>query len=89
MHVSTALDGGKALAERLKNLRQRHMIVKTGHERWREVVIPTLRQPAVNFADLYNRSRSYWARPREGIDRMISKRFAEIYKSNNEALNGW
>jgi hypothetical protein len=36
--VSQALDGGKFLAERLKNLAPRHFIVKAGAERWTEAV---------------------------------------------------
>ena len=39
--IATALDGGKPLAELLKNLPRRHMVVKTGHERWREASVPS------------------------------------------------
>jgi len=87
--ISTALDGGKSLSELLRNLRQRHMVVKSGHERWREVIVPTVQQPGVSYADLYNRSRAAWARTREGIDRMIGKRLDAIYRNSNEALNDW
>jgi energy-coupling factor transporter ATP-binding protein EcfA2 len=35
-----AADGGKALQALLKNLPRRHMVVKTGSERWQQVVVP-------------------------------------------------
>lgn len=37
--VSQALDGGKSLAERLKNLPQRRCIVKSASDRWTEVEV--------------------------------------------------
>src|SRR6266852_4008970 len=40
--IAMALDGGKTLAELLKNLPSRHMVIKTSYERWREGVVPTL-----------------------------------------------
>ena len=40
--VSQALDGGKSLAERLKNLPQRHFVLKSGAERWMEVAAFTV-----------------------------------------------
>jgi hypothetical protein len=42
--VSQALDGGKSLAERLKNLPQRRCIVKSASDRWTEVEVPTVRE---------------------------------------------
>ncbi|MGH7936599.1 MAG: type IV secretory system conjugative DNA transfer family protein, partial [Chthoniobacterales bacterium] len=37
--IAAALDGGKPLAELLKNLPRRHAVVKTGNERWREAIV--------------------------------------------------
>src|SRR5207253_5968063 len=37
--IAQALDGGGSLAYRLKNLPQRHCIVKSGPERWMEVLV--------------------------------------------------
>src|SRR6266568_1373014 len=34
--IAQALDGGKSLAERLKNLPHRHFVIKSGAEHWRE-----------------------------------------------------
>lgn len=88
-HVSSALDGGKPLAELLKNLRQRHMVVKTGGERWQEVVVPTVRPKPVNYADLHNRSRARWARSRVDIDAEISRRLAAAYGRAKKVIDDW
>jgi DNA helicase HerA-like ATPase len=87
--VATALDGGKPLAELLKNLPRRHIVVKTGHERWREAVVPRLDDPKVDPTDLYNRCRARWARKRTEIEEEIQRRQAAVSRSTNEALNEW
>jgi hypothetical protein len=87
--VAQALDGGKPLAERLKNLRQRHCIVKTGAERWAEVRIPTIQDPKVDYTDLLNRSRYQWGRVRSQIEEDIAKRQAAVGRSTDEVLNDW
>jgi hypothetical protein len=38
--MAAALDGGRHLAEILKNLPQRHLVVKTGEHRYSSVVVP-------------------------------------------------
>src|SRR5581483_10093811 len=60
--IAGMLDGGKSLAERLKNLPRRHLIVKTVHERWCEAIVPTVREPEIDPSDLYRRSCARWAR---------------------------
>jgi hypothetical protein len=87
--IAAALDGGKPLAELLKNLPPRHMIVKTGHERWREAVVPTVREPRVDWSDLYARSRARWARKREEIEAEIRNRQAGVGRSAKEVLDDW
>jgi hypothetical protein len=87
--VATALDGGKPLAELLKNLPRRHMVVKSGHERWQEAVVPKLEEPKVDPSDLYSRCRARWARKRSEIEEEIQKRQAIVAHSTNEELNGW
>lgn len=86
--VAQALDGGKSLAERLKNLRQRHAIVKTGSESWIEIAVPTVREPEVDTTDLVNRCRGLWGRSRVVIERAIAKRHAEFRtQSTDEVLH--
>jgi hypothetical protein len=87
--ISNALDGGKPLAERLKNLPRRHLIVKTGSARWQEGVVPALAEPKADAADLYNRCRARWARKRREIEEEISRRQTTVGRSTNEALNDW
>src|SRR5713226_4278149 len=43
--ITSALDGGKRLAEVLKNLPKRHMVVKSGSYRPQEVLIPNVAEP--------------------------------------------
>jgi hypothetical protein len=87
--VSQALDGGKSLGERLKNLPQRHCIVKSASDRWTEVEVPTVREAKVDYADLLNRSRLVRARVRAHIERDIAERQAGITRSTDEVLDAW
>lgn len=87
--IAQALDGGKPLAERLKNLGQRHCVVKSGPERSKEICVPTVRDPEINFTELANRSRFRWGRLRTDIERDIAKRQSVIHRNATEALDGW
>ena len=87
--IAQALDGGKPLAERLKNLRQRHAIVKTGSERPQEICVPTVREPQVDYTDLLNRSRLTRGRARVVIERDIAKRQAAVGLPKKEEFDGW
>jgi hypothetical protein len=87
--IAQALDGGKPLSERLKNLTQRHAIMKTGAERWAEICVPTVHEPRSDFSDLAQRSRSRWTRARTEIEREIAKRQSVAGRKESEALDGW
>lgn len=87
--ISQALDGGKPLAERLKNFGQRRCIVKSGPERWAEICVPTVHEPEINFTDLLNRSRSRWGRLRTEIERDIAKRHEAAGRGEKELLDAW
>jgi len=87
--ISQALDGGKSLAERLKNLPQRHFIAKSGADHWTEVVAHKVIDPKANFADLLTRVRAGTARSRAEIEREIAARHAAIHKTTDEVLHGW
>jgi hypothetical protein len=87
--VSQALDGGKSLAERLKNLPQRRCIVKSASDRWTELEVPTVREAKVDYTDLLNRSRYTRGRVRAHIDRDIAKRQEGITHSADEVLHEW
>lgn len=87
--VSAALDGGKPLAELLKNLSRRHMVVKTGSERWQECVVPKLTESKADTTGLYSRSRARWAAKRSDIEVEIRKRQLAITQTTKDALDDW
>ena len=87
--IAQALDGGKPLTERLKNLSPRHLIVKTGAERWTEVLVPTVHETKTDYTDLLNRSRFRWGRLRTEIERDIAKRQTVVSQGAPEALDEW
>jgi lysophospholipase L1-like esterase len=87
--VAQALDGGKSLAERLKNLPQRHFVLKTGSDHWREGVVPHVDDPKAKVSDLIARIQAAHARPRAEIEKEITERHAAIHHTTDEALNAW
>src|SRR5689334_21555012 len=87
--IAGALDGGKNLAELLKNLPQRHMVVKSGHHRFVHVKVPTIDNPRADYQDLYNRCRRRWARRRVDVEATIQSRRVNAARSNDEVLNDW
>jgi energy-coupling factor transporter ATP-binding protein EcfA2 len=84
--ASQMLDGGRSLAQTLKNLRQRHAVVKTGGDRWMEVRIPTVHEPQVDFTDLLNRVRYTRGRVRAHIERDIAERRKRLQVNAEEEL---
>lgn len=87
--VAQMLDGGRSLAERLKNLPQRHFILKSGADAPIEVCVPTVLDSKISSTDLLNRSRALHARPRAEIEREIAKRHAALTRTTDEALHDW
>jgi hypothetical protein len=87
--IATALDGGKSLAEVLKNLPRRHMVIKTSYERWCEGVVPTLTEPKIDFSDLYRRCRARWGRKRSEVEQEIAHWQAVVTRSSSDALHDW
>lgn len=87
--VAQMLDGGKPLAEQLKNLPSRHFIVKSGSDHWVEGCVPTVEDSPANFSDLLNRSRAVYARHRAEIEREIAARRATQTAKPDEVLHDW
>ena len=87
--VSAALDGGKSLAERLKNLPTRHFIVKSGAERWKEVVAHKVEDAGAGYGDLLTRVRRESARPRAEVEREIEERHQALRRSADDVLHAW
>jgi len=72
--MAAALDGGKALAEVLKNLPQRHFVAKIGHHRFVRGMVATVPEIAGSATDLYNRCRARWTRRRTEVEADIHRR---------------
>jgi hypothetical protein len=87
--ISQALDGGKPLAERLKNLPARHAIVKSSSDRWTEIVVPMVIEPKVDCTDLVSRTRYMRSRVRAHIERDIAERQKHYTETTSEALHDW
>jgi len=85
---ATAADGGKSLQALLKNLPRRHMVVKTGAERWRHVVVPVVTEPRMSFDDLLARSRRRWATRRRDVEAAIQARYGQA-RAAEEVLHAW
>ena len=84
--VSQMLDGGRSLGQHLKNLPQRHAVVKAGSDRWMEVRVPTVHEPKVDFTDLLNRVRYTRGRVRAHIERDIAERRKRLQVNAEEDL---
>ena len=89
VHVAQALDGGKPLAERLKNLYQRHAVVKAGAERWTEIRVPDIGAPDVDPTDLLNRVRYTRGRVRAHVERDIAKRQEEFLGTGAQVIHDY
>jgi energy-coupling factor transporter ATP-binding protein EcfA2 len=87
--VATALDGGKPLAERLKNLPQRHFILKSGAERWREVLAHKLDDNRAGYGDLLSRAHSLSARRRADVEQEIATRHQSLRRIVDDVLQTW
>jgi hypothetical protein len=87
--VSGMLDGGKSMAERLKNLPQRHFVMKSAADHSVEGCVPTIDDSKSSYADLLNRSRALRARPRTEVEREIAKRHGALARATNEVLHDW
>ncbi len=87
--IAQALDGGKSLAERLKNLRHRHFVVKSGADHWREGCTPTIHDPQADVADLLSRARAHHGRPRADVEAEIAERHAALIRTTDEVLHEW
>lgn len=87
--VSQMFDGGKPLAEKLKNLPPRHFIVKSGSDHWLEGCVPTVEEPSANYIDLLRRSRAIYARPRGEVEKEIAARRQAFASNPEEVLHDW
>jgi hypothetical protein len=88
--MAAALDGGKHLAEILKNLPPRNLVVKSGHHHYARVAVPSFEPARTDYRDLLNRCRTRWARRRSDVEREIRSRTRiDHARETREVLDGW
>jgi hypothetical protein len=87
--AAAMLDGGKPVAELLKNLPKRHCIAKSGHYRWQQVEVPPFDLSTLPFSDLLKRSRAHFARLRSEVEQDIRSRLTKTALAEREVLNDW
>jgi hypothetical protein len=87
--VAGSLDGGRTLTQELKNLPQRHLITKSGHQRYSRAVVPIISAPDADARGLLQRSLQRWARRRTEIETAIRQRHQSMRIATNEALHDW
>jgi len=86
--IAGALDGGKPLAELLKNLPQREFVVRSGSYGWKHVQAPRVETLPTDFSGLLKRSRQLYARPRLEVEEQILARRPQA-ESTKEVLDAW
>jgi hypothetical protein len=86
--VAGFLDGGKNLAHILKNLPHRQIVTKSRTESFKHGQVINIRTPRADFKELYERSRSLWARPRKQIEAEIFGRLMKTSRAKGN-LNEW
>ena len=89
LHTSATLDGGKPVAELIKNLPKRISVAKSGHYRWQQVEVPQFDLPSSPFANLLQRSRVRSARLRSEVEQDIRSRLPRTMAAQKEALSDW
>jgi len=87
--IAQALDGGKSLAERLKNLPPRHFVVKSGADHWREGSTLRIVNPRATTDGLVGRARARYGRSRAAVETEIAERHGALIRAADDALDGW
>lgn len=87
--VAAALDAGKSLAELLKNLPQRNVVVKSGEFPARHVVVPTVESPKSSHQNLYEKSLRLFARERSQVEHEIRSRYQFSVTPEAGGLDEW
>jgi hypothetical protein len=85
-YIARSLDGGQAVERLLKELPNRHFLVRSGGERWVEVKAEGVAHNTTSTADLIAQSNAHWAKPRAAIEAEIASRRPAAGK---EALEEW
>lgn len=87
-YAAQEIDGGKQMAERLRNLPPRHAIVKSGHYAVQEIVTPDVQVVQTPVGALLAQSNSVHARLKTDIDVDIRLRRPKA-DSPKEVIHDW
>jgi hypothetical protein len=85
---STAFDGGRKLAELLRNLPKRQFVLKSGHHPYIQATVPNVETPKADPRDLEQRARRRFGRQRTAIEEEINARRPQA-SAPEEALDDW
>jgi hypothetical protein len=87
--MAQALDGGKRLAELLRNLPLRNFVLKSGSDHWKQVLAPKVEPLKADYRNLYQRSQMRFARKRTEIEHEIESRVPKSAATVKEQLDEW
>lgn len=87
--MAAALDGGKHLAELLRNLPLRNFVMKSGSDHWKQVLTPKVEPLKTDYHSLYGRSMQHFARKRSDIEQEILARVPKSAGAAKEQLDEW
>jgi hypothetical protein len=87
--IARALDGGPPMERRLKELRNRHFLIRSGDERWAEVVAAEVPHNSMSIESLVARSNAIWARERRQIEAEITARRGTNAATRKDTLDEW
>jgi hypothetical protein len=87
--MASALDGGKHLAELLRNLPLRNFVLKAGSDHWKQVLAPKVGPIKADYRNLYARSMVRFARKRSEIEQEIQGRVPKSAVIKKEQLDAW
>ena len=84
--IARALDGGRGVERQIKELPNRHFLVRSGGEQWMEVAADNVAENTTPTDGLVERSNAHWTRRRKVIEAEIASRVGPARK---EALEEW
>lgn len=87
--ISAALGGGKNIEQLIKDLPDRHFLVRSSSTKAVELISPSVAQAKINTEALLTRSNRIWARPRGEIENEIRGDRQPTKSPRKEALEEW
>jgi hypothetical protein len=84
--VAQEIDGGRSMAERLRNLPPRHFVVKSGNQCPQEAVTPEVSTSKFSARGFVELSNQLHAKLREEVERDIQSRRPQVVR---EVLHDW